>query len=240
MSDESRVNPFDGVSGSDSDADEESLKQKWRQSAETTEEQRTQQARRLIGRRPLLRGLAVGTGMLLASAQELQSLIGGTGAALAHADDSGNGHKVTMCHNGHTIEVDEHAVPALLAQGATLGPCGSTTTVPTTTLPTTTAQTTTTTTTLPTTSTTTTSPTTTMQTTTGPTTMQSTTTTTTLPTTTNTSTVPTSSMATTSGPTTMQTTTTTTTLPTTTVAVGPSTAPTTGLPTTAAISSALA
>jgi len=32
-------------------------------------------------------------------------------------------HKVTICHNGHTIVVDLHAVPAHLAHGDTLGPC---------------------------------------------------------------------------------------------------------------------
>ena len=31
--------------------------------------------------------------------------------------------KVTLCHNGNTIEVAEPAVPSLLAQGDTLGPC---------------------------------------------------------------------------------------------------------------------
>jgi hypothetical protein len=31
--------------------------------------------------------------------------------------------KVTLCHKGVTIEVAEPAVPSLLAQGDTLGPC---------------------------------------------------------------------------------------------------------------------
>ena len=33
--------------------------------------------------------------------------------------------KVQICHDGRTIEVDEHAVPAHLAHGDTLGPCPS-------------------------------------------------------------------------------------------------------------------
>lgn len=33
------------------------------------------------------------------------------------------GGKVTICHNGNTIQVNAAAVPAFLAQGATLGPC---------------------------------------------------------------------------------------------------------------------
>jgi Ca2+-binding RTX toxin-like protein len=32
-------------------------------------------------------------------------------------------HKVTLCHQGHEISVDEDAVPAHLAQGDTVGPC---------------------------------------------------------------------------------------------------------------------
>jgi hypothetical protein len=32
-------------------------------------------------------------------------------------------HKVKLCHKGHTIEVDEHAVAAHLAHGDTLGAC---------------------------------------------------------------------------------------------------------------------
>jgi uncharacterized protein YraI len=32
-------------------------------------------------------------------------------------------HKVTICHKGHTITIDEHALPAHLAHGDTLGPC---------------------------------------------------------------------------------------------------------------------
>jgi hypothetical protein len=39
------------------------------------------------------------------------------------ADDDQYGHKVTICHKGHTISVDRHAVPAHLAHGDTLGPC---------------------------------------------------------------------------------------------------------------------
>ena len=44
------------------------------------------------------------------------------------SDDDQYGHKVLMCHhpNGkhpHTISVDQHAVPAHLAHGDTLGPC---------------------------------------------------------------------------------------------------------------------
>jgi hypothetical protein len=61
-------------------------------------------------------------------------------------------HKVQICHKGKTIEVDEHAVPAHLAHGDTLGPCGGTTTTTTTSAPTTSSEPPTTTTELPTTS----------------------------------------------------------------------------------------
>jgi hypothetical protein len=33
-------------------------------------------------------------------------------------------HKTTLCFRGKTISVDQNAVPALLANGATLGACG--------------------------------------------------------------------------------------------------------------------
>ena len=36
----------------------------------------------------------------------------------------GSHEKTTLCHNGVTITVDDAAVPAHLAQGDTLGPCG--------------------------------------------------------------------------------------------------------------------
>ena len=36
------------------------------------------------------------------------------------------GHLVTICHKGHTITVDEHALPAHLGHGDTLGPCPTT------------------------------------------------------------------------------------------------------------------
>jgi len=35
------------------------------------------------------------------------------------------GHKVLICHNGHTISVDQHAVPAHLRHGDALGACGT-------------------------------------------------------------------------------------------------------------------
>ena len=35
-------------------------------------------------------------------------------------------HHVTICHKGHTITVDEHALPAHLDHGDTLGPCPTT------------------------------------------------------------------------------------------------------------------
>jgi hypothetical protein len=34
-------------------------------------------------------------------------------------------HKVLVCHKGHTISIDKHAVPAHLRHGDTLGPCQS-------------------------------------------------------------------------------------------------------------------
>lgn len=37
--------------------------------------------------------------------------------------DNGNEEKVTICHNGNTIEVAESAVQAHLDHGDTLGPC---------------------------------------------------------------------------------------------------------------------
>jgi hypothetical protein len=41
----------------------------------------------------------------------------------AFAYEYQTGHKVTMCHRGHTILVDDSAVPAHQHQGDTLGPC---------------------------------------------------------------------------------------------------------------------
>src|SRR4051794_23537073 len=35
------------------------------------------------------------------------------------------GHKVLICHKGHTISVDQHAVPAHLRHGDSLGACGT-------------------------------------------------------------------------------------------------------------------
>ena len=34
--------------------------------------------------------------------------------------------KVAICHKGHTITVDDHALPAHLAHGDTIGPCNIT------------------------------------------------------------------------------------------------------------------
>src|SRR5207244_13457122 len=34
-------------------------------------------------------------------------------------------HKVAMCHKGHTIRIDSHAVPAHRKQGDTMGACGT-------------------------------------------------------------------------------------------------------------------
>src|SRR3954453_8018203 len=47
-----------------------------------------------------------------------------TSASRSSAADQ-YGHKVTICHNGHTITVDENAVPAHLKHGDTRGACGS-------------------------------------------------------------------------------------------------------------------
>ncbi len=41
------------------------------------------------------------------------------------ADDADDGKKVTLCHNGNTIEVAKSAVDAHLAHGDTLGACGA-------------------------------------------------------------------------------------------------------------------
>jgi hypothetical protein len=61
------------------------------------------------------------------------------GAAPVHAR---GGNKVQVCHAGQTITVHKSAVPAHLAHGDTLGPCGSapTTSEPTTTAPPTTSE----------------------------------------------------------------------------------------------------
>jgi len=39
--------------------------------------------------------------------------------------------KVTVCHNGHTITIDQSALPAHLRQGDTLGACPTPTPTPT-------------------------------------------------------------------------------------------------------------
>lgn len=44
--------------------------------------------------------------------------------APAQADNADkSSRKVTICHKGHTITVDEHALKAHLAHGDTQGPC---------------------------------------------------------------------------------------------------------------------
>src|SRR5205814_1762045 len=40
------------------------------------------------------------------------------------AADQYKPHKVTICHKGHTITIDEHALPAHLRHGDTIGACG--------------------------------------------------------------------------------------------------------------------
>ncbi|MET0643982.1 MAG: hypothetical protein ABWZ17_06360, partial [Candidatus Binatia bacterium] len=64
-------------------------------------------------------------------------------------DDGGHGnhgHKITICHNGHTITIDKHAWPAHQEHGDTKGRCQEeeteTTQAPTTQTPTTEASTT--------------------------------------------------------------------------------------------------
>ncbi len=47
------------------------------------------------------------------------ALSAGTAAA------QNQGHKIVICHNGHDIEVDVHALPAHLAHGDLPIPCGS-------------------------------------------------------------------------------------------------------------------
>ena len=44
-------------------------------------------------------------------------------SAQANGPDSGNSRKVTVCHKGHAIQIDEHALKAHLAHGDTEGPC---------------------------------------------------------------------------------------------------------------------
>jgi hypothetical protein len=48
----------------------------------------------------------------------------GLSAGMASADQ---GHKIDICHNGHIISVDVHAVPAHLEHGDLLGDCDGTT-----------------------------------------------------------------------------------------------------------------
>lgn len=66
---------------------------------------------------------ATGAGNAVSAAGRLVHLNFGAhnvGSVSAAADQY---HKVTLCHNGHEISVDEHAVPAHLAQGDTFGAC---------------------------------------------------------------------------------------------------------------------
>jgi coenzyme PQQ synthesis protein D (PqqD) len=80
-----------------------------------------------ISRRALLRGAA---GLAVGAAVPAVISLGLT-AGSARAHDA----KVQVCHRGRTIWVSKEALPAHLAHGDTLGPCGATTTTspPTTT-----------------------------------------------------------------------------------------------------------
>ncbi len=47
---------------------------------------------------------------------------------LAARGGTGRGHNVPICHKGHTINVDPHAVPAHLRHGDSAGACQGTVT----------------------------------------------------------------------------------------------------------------
>src|SRR6266700_3326238 len=72
MTDASHGRPFDNAGSTGHEPDEETVRQKWQQPAPNEARLRTAQARRLIGRRPLLKGLAVGVGLLALSGAELE------------------------------------------------------------------------------------------------------------------------------------------------------------------------
>ena len=63
--------------------------------------------------------------LLLLIGKEAASAVAGDGSPKSHTP-------VTICHKGHTITVDDSAVPAHLAHGDTLGECATSSTTTTT------------------------------------------------------------------------------------------------------------
>jgi hypothetical protein len=71
-------------------------------------------------------GLSYAASSVTGAVQAVSKVVAPSHSATPVANSSAAaqyGHKVPMCHNGHTISVDQHAVPAHLKQGDKKGKC---------------------------------------------------------------------------------------------------------------------
>jgi hypothetical protein len=96
VAEDSRVQPFEHPGNqppgdhassdhSPADADERRARQQWAQTDSTDATLRLGQARRLIARRPLLKGVAAGAALLIVSPEDLQAALRGQAATVAEA-----------------------------------------------------------------------------------------------------------------------------------------------------------
>lgn len=92
MAEDSRMQPFDEAddrSPTDRDvpteADEQRARERWAASQDQDRTLQQGQARRLLNRRPLIKGIAAGASLLFVSREDLQAALEGAGAAIAEA-----------------------------------------------------------------------------------------------------------------------------------------------------------
>ena len=88
MEENPRVRPFQKPDGQPKDrSDETSARDRWAETSDDETALRRSQARRLIGRRPLLRGLGAGAGLLIATGGDLRAALLVPSVALGQTTD---------------------------------------------------------------------------------------------------------------------------------------------------------